>query len=111
MIGIGRGWVGVTISNSSVPLFVRDHRRLCLSLNDEPSRVQVLVVSDKCGDAYAAPLPDPSVALKHLLGHTAMTITAMVYLKGGGLLATADRAEHIRVSQVRQALAFLYGCC
>ncbi|CAN0549852.1 unnamed protein product, partial [Ectocarpus sp. 12 AP-2014] len=56
-------------------------------------------VSDKCGDAYAAPLPDPSSALKHLLGHTAMTITAMVTLKGGQLLATADRAEHIRVSQ------------
>lgn len=62
------------------------------------------MVSDKCGDAYAAPLPDPSAALKHLLGHTAMTITAMVSLKGGALLATADRAEHIRVSLVRQAL-------
>lgn len=61
---------------------------------------EVVVVSDKCGDAYAAPLPDPSSALKHLLGHTAMTITAMVTLKGGQLLATADRAEHIRVSQV-----------
>ncbi|CAM9638630.1 unnamed protein product [Ectocarpus sp. 12 AP-2014] len=60
---------------------------------------EVVVVSDKCGDAYAAPLPDPSSALKHLLGHTAMTITAMVTLKGGQLLATADRAEHIRVSQ------------
>ncbi|CAM9764691.1 unnamed protein product, partial [Ectocarpus fasciculatus] len=60
---------------------------------------EVVVVSDKCGDAYAAPLPDPSSALKHLLGHTAMTITAMVTLKGGKLLATADRAEHIRVSQ------------
>lgn len=65
------------------------------------------MVSDKCGDAYAAPLPDPSTALKHLLGHTAMTITAMVSLKGGALLATADRAEHIRVSQVWPALAFL----
>ncbi|CBN79278.1 tRNA (guanine-n(7)-)-methyltransferase complex subunit, putative [Ectocarpus siliculosus] len=60
---------------------------------------EVVVVSDKCGDAYAAPLPDPSSALKHLLGHTAMTITAMVTLKRGQLLATADRAEHIRVSQ------------
>lgn len=60
----------------------------------------MLVVADKCGDAYAAPLPDPSVALKHLLGHTAMTITGMVSLKEGKLLATADRAEHIRVSQV-----------
>lgn len=58
-------------------------------------------MADKCGDAYAAPLPDPSAAFKHLLGHTAMTITAMVSLKGGSLLATADRAEHIRVSHVR----------
>lgn len=58
------------------------------------------MVSDKCGDAYAAPLPDPAVALKHLLGHTAMTITSMVSLKGGKLLATGDRAEHIRVSEV-----------
>lgn len=62
---------------------------------------EVLVIADKCGDAYAAPLPDPSSALKHLLGHTAMTITAMAPLQGGALLATADRAEHIRVSQVR----------
>lgn len=61
---------------------------------------EVLVVADKCGDAYAAPLPDPSSALKHLLGHTAMTITATALLKEGTLLATADRAEHIRVSQV-----------
>eukprot|EP00752_Nemacystus_decipiens_P010900 g9688.t1 len=60
---------------------------------------EVLVVADKCGDAYAAPLPDPSSALKHLLGHTAMTITATALLKEGTLLATADRAEHIRVSQ------------
>lgn len=28
-----------------------------------------------------------------------MTITSMVSLKGGKLLATGDRAEHIRVSQ------------
>lgn len=63
--------------------------------------LKVLVIADKCGDAHAAPLPDPSLALKHLLGHTAMTITAMVSLREGSLLATADRAEHIRVSQVR----------
>lgn len=61
---------------------------------------QVLVISDKCGDAYAAPLPQPASTLKHLLGHTAMTITSMVSLKGGRLLATGDRAEHIRISQV-----------
>lgn len=67
----------------------------------ETATDEVIVIADKCGDAYAAPLPDPSKALKHLLGHTAMTITAMVPLKGGTLLATADRAEHIRVSQVR----------
>lgn len=66
-------------------------------------RDEVLVVTDKCGDAYAAPLPDPSSALKHLLGHTAMTITATALLKEGTLLATADRAEHIRVSQVALA--------
>lgn len=65
---------------------------------------EVLVVSDKCGDAYAAPLPDPSSSLKHLLGHTAMTITATALLKEGALLATADRAEHIRVSQVTFSL-------
>ena len=65
----------------------------------DKQREEVVVVADKCGDAYAAPLPDPSSALKHLLGHTAMTITAMALLKGGTLLATADRAEHIRVSQ------------
>lgn len=64
------------------------------------TNVQVLVVSDKCGDAYAAPLPDPSSAFKHLLGHTAMTITSMVSLNHGKLLVTGDRAEHIRVSQV-----------
>lgn len=70
---------------------------------DDKKREEALVVADKCGDAYAAPLPDPSAALKHLLGHTAMTITAMALLKGGTLLATADRAEHIRVSQVSQS--------
>ncbi len=70
---------------------------------DDKKREEVLVVADKCGDAYAAPLPDPSAALKHLLGHTAMTITAMALLKGGTLLATADRAEHIRVSQVSRS--------
>lgn len=65
-----------------------------------PCDRKVLVIADKCGDAYAAPLPNPSAALKHLLGHTAMTITAMVSLNDGRLLATADRAEHIRVSEV-----------
>ncbi|CAM9521804.1 unnamed protein product [Sphacelaria rigidula] len=60
---------------------------------------EVLVISDKCGDAYAAPLQQPASTLKHLLGHTAMTITSMVSLKGGRLLATGDRAEHIRISQ------------
>lgn len=57
-------------------------------------------MSDKCGDVYVAPLPDPAAAWKHLLGHTAMTITDMALLKEGTLLATGDRAECIRVSQV-----------
>ncbi|CAM9300150.1 unnamed protein product, partial [Discosporangium mesarthrocarpum] len=60
---------------------------------------EVVLASDRCGDVYAAPLPNPSEGLTHLLGHTSMTITTMEVLGGGGLLATGDRVEHIRVSE------------
>ncbi|CAM9834811.1 unnamed protein product [Choristocarpus tenellus] len=65
----------------------------------EVGQKDVILISDKRGYVYAAPLPNPAAGLAHLLGHTSMTITTMELLGGGGLLATGDRVEHIRVSE------------